>query len=136
MTANVCGKKMNVVGSDGFHRMNFLYQASVVMLNAVPSCPSISSFYGTNIVSIGKKLQLKLDPSLKRTMCKGCKGLLIPGKTAEVRIQKPLTSKKKKKRQKKNNKIQVWKCLLCECVKNYILKSDYILWSEHTVPTM
>ncbi|XP_057372970.1 ribonuclease P protein subunit p21-like [Daphnia carinata] len=134
MSVNMCGKKANVVGSDGFHRMNFLYQASVVMLNALPTCPSLSSFYGTNIVSIGKKLQLKLDPSLKRTMCKGCKVLLIPGKTAEVSIQKPMTSKKKK-RQKKYNKIQVWKCLLCQCVKNYILKSDYVLWSEHPVPS-
>ncbi|KAI9565161.1 hypothetical protein GHT06_008937 [Daphnia sinensis] len=135
MNVNMCGKKTSVVGSDGFQRMNFLYQASVVMLNAVPSCSSLSSFYGTNMVSIGKKLQLKLDPSLKRTMCKGCKSLLIPGKTAVIKIQKPLISKKKKKRQKNYNKIQVWKCLLCKCVKTYILKPDYVLWSEHPMPS-
>jgi len=35
--------------------------------------------------AIGQKTVVKLDPSVKRTICKGCDSLLIPGVTATVR---------------------------------------------------
>lgn len=45
----------------------------------------LSRAYVSSMKSIGRKTVVKLDPSVKRTICKGCDTLLIPGVTATVR---------------------------------------------------
>ncbi|XP_046648485.1 ribonuclease P protein subunit p21-like [Daphnia pulicaria] len=130
---NMSGKKTNTSGSDGFQRLNFLYQASIVALNAVPHCPQITSVFGKNMISIGKKLQLKLDHSVKRTICKGCKVLLIPGKSVEVKIKQIPASRKRKSRCGNQRKIQEWKCMFCSCVKQFVLNPGYSLWAEQNM---
>ncbi|KAL5523807.1 hypothetical protein ACEPAG_7980 [Sanghuangporus baumii] len=47
--------------------------------------------YVKSMKVIGQKTNVKMDPSVKRTMCKGCNMLLMPGVTAKVRV-KPLPS--------------------------------------------
>ncbi|KAL5485179.1 hypothetical protein ACEPAI_7821 [Sanghuangporus weigelae] len=47
--------------------------------------------YVKSMKIIGQKTNVKMDPSVKRTMCKGCNTLLMPGVTAKVRV-KPLPS--------------------------------------------
>ena len=133
----------------------FESQASHIITDHVPECPQLTSIYGSHMINIGKKLQLKMyaillfvflpastqhsvsilsrDPSIKRSICKGCKGLLIPGLTAKVQIQstsKQITEKKKKKKKQKHFKTQVWTCQQCKCVRNFVLNPKFLLWSE------
>ncbi|KAF9792598.1 Rpr2-domain-containing protein [Thelephora terrestris] len=54
----------------------------------------LSRAYVSSMKAIGRKTVVKLDPSVKRTICKGCDALLIPGMTAIVR-SKPSSSHKK-----------------------------------------
>ncbi|KAF8894350.1 RNAse P Rpr2/Rpp21/SNM1 subunit domain-containing protein [Gymnopilus junonius] len=37
---------------------------------------------------VGQKTTVKMDPSLKRSLCPGCSTILIPGSTASVRVKK------------------------------------------------
>ena len=69
------------------------------------------------------------DPSIKRTICKGCKGLLVVGVTARVKIHRA-GNKSKKRKCKKQLKTQEWTCLQCNSVRNFVLKPDYMIWSE------
>ncbi|KAF5383494.1 hypothetical protein D9757_006096 [Collybiopsis confluens] len=45
------------------------------------------SYIGT-MKSVGTKTTVQLDPSVKRTLCKRCNTVLIPGSTASVRTKK------------------------------------------------
>jgi hypothetical protein len=58
---------------------------------------------------------------------------LIPGKSAKVKIKKISFAGKKKGKLQKQSKTQEWKCMLCSCVKCFVLKPGYQLWSEQTV---
>ncbi|OCB86941.1 Rpr2-domain-containing protein [Sanghuangporus baumii] len=51
----------------------------------------VARSYVKSMKIIGQKTNVKMDPSIKRTMCKGCNMLLMPGVTAKVRV-KPLPS--------------------------------------------
>ncbi|KAI5123981.1 hypothetical protein M0805_006393 [Coniferiporia weirii] len=51
----------------------------------------LSRSYVKSMKIIGQKTNVKMDPSVKRTLCKGCNGILMPGVTAKVRV-KPLPS--------------------------------------------
>jgi len=101
-------------------------KACRVAANIIPKCPQISCIYGTHMTSIGKKLQLKMDPSIKRSLCKSCHGFLIVGVTSKVKI-KNVQSRKGKKKTKKT---QRWICLSCQFTKDFPLKKDHLLWSE------
>ncbi|EDR11615.1 uncharacterized protein LACBIDRAFT_314015 [Laccaria bicolor S238N-H82] len=37
---------------------------------------------------VGQKTTVKMDPSIKRTLCKGCNVVLVPGSTAFVRVKR------------------------------------------------
>nr|XP_019552961.2 ribonuclease P protein subunit p21-like [Aedes albopictus] len=69
-------------GRDTYERMNFLYQASVLMADSVPV---LSGSYGKLMKSIGKKATLRIEPAIKRTLCARCGVALMPAKTAEYR---------------------------------------------------
>ncbi|TPX72132.1 hypothetical protein SpCBS45565_g00524 [Spizellomyces sp. 'palustris'] len=95
---------------EAFQRMNFLYQAAVLMastpvatnrkqesttLTSEPSanikqnkCNTISGlgrFYAHTLRQVERKLVLRSHPYVKRTMCKYCEGILLCGVTASVR---------------------------------------------------
>ncbi|KAF9523494.1 RNAse P Rpr2/Rpp21/SNM1 subunit domain-containing protein [Crepidotus variabilis] len=38
--------------------------------------------------SVGQKTTVKMDPSVKRSLCQGCNTILVPGSTASVRVKK------------------------------------------------
>ncbi|KAF8070048.1 RNAse P Rpr2/Rpp21/SNM1 subunit domain-containing protein [Lyophyllum atratum] len=40
---------------------------------------------------VGQKTTVKIDPAVKRTLCKGCNMTLIPGTTASIRVKKSST---------------------------------------------
>ncbi|XP_076247449.1 ribonuclease P protein subunit Rpp21 [Calliopsis andreniformis] len=102
-------------GKDIFERMNYLYQAShvIALKNRVAA-----SYYGNVMIGCAKKSVLRIEPDIKRTVCKCCQSPLIPGETAKVRlVSKPEKGIK-------------WTCLTCLSVKKYPTKKGYKLWTE------
>ncbi|XP_055543400.1 uncharacterized protein LOC129728948 [Wyeomyia smithii] len=67
-------------GRDTYERMNFLYQASMLMAESIPA---LSGSYGKLMKSIGKKAVLRIEPAIKRTLCTRCGVALYPAKTAD-----------------------------------------------------
>ena len=82
---------------DSAARMNFLYQAAHTILNnqdkknskSEKDSQTVAAYYTQLMIGIGHKAVLRSSKELKRTICKGCRGLLLPGKTA-----KPIFNKK------------------------------------------
>ncbi|XP_066591303.1 uncharacterized protein Rpp21 isoform X2 [Prorops nasuta] len=66
-------------GKDVFERLNYLYQASQLM---APKNRVAASCYGNTMVNCAQKSVLRLEPNVKRTICKCCQSYLIPGETA------------------------------------------------------
>ncbi|KAL0105591.1 hypothetical protein PUN28_015823 [Cardiocondyla obscurior] len=104
--------------------MNYLYQAShfIASKNRVAA-----SYFGNNMVACAKKAVIRMEPNLKRTICKSCQSPLIPGETARVRlVSKPIKGIK-------------WTCLTCMNTKRYPTKKGCKLWldqSESLVETL
>ncbi|ESK92048.1 ribonuclease p 21kda subunit [Moniliophthora roreri MCA 2997] len=114
-TKNDVPNLSNVANRDIMHRLNFLYQASVY-LNSIDDSGSSSQKQPTPDVTqksnrqkkrksrragpknlaksyidtmklVSTKTIVRMDPSIKRTLCKGCSTVLMPGSTATVRIK-------------------------------------------------
>jgi ribonuclease P protein subunit RPR2 len=86
---NAMTKKKSFQGRDTFYQMNFLYQACT-LLQAAPNASNlyISAHYGSIMTSVVKKSVLRMDTTIKKTLCKGYNILMVPGATARVRIKK------------------------------------------------
>ena len=101
----------SVSNKDVLQRLSFMYQASTY-LNGLPPPPDkkrqrlttqdLSRSYIDSMKSVGKRTTVKMsvgydiqrsrphkirDPSVKRTLCKGCNTVLVPGSTATVRTK-------------------------------------------------
>ncbi|EDO29170.1 predicted protein [Nematostella vectensis] len=103
---------------DGYNRLNFLYQAACATIASNPRNTGLARFYASTMKTIGERLVLKLDPSIKRTVCKHCCALMVPGVTSKVRIRA------------RRERHVVETCLSCGVVKRYLARKDYKLWSE------
>ncbi|TPX43265.1 hypothetical protein SeMB42_g02156 [Synchytrium endobioticum] len=95
----------HIENKDAHTRMNFLQQASSLMLlatthpNDVPASSDTSNSVGTSLVSLGRfysvgmrniasKLVMRVDPHVKRNLCRKCGVGLIPGMTSKVRTKR------------------------------------------------
>ncbi|GAA5977993.1 hypothetical protein JCM11641_004352 [Rhodosporidiobolus odoratus] len=47
----------------------------------------VSRHLAKEMVEVAKKATVRMDPAVKRTKCKGCGGVLVPGMTSRVRIK-------------------------------------------------
>jgi ribonuclease P protein subunit RPR2 len=56
-------------------------------LDNTKNLASIGRFYINTMKTIGTKQVLRIDPSIKRTICKRCETILLPGVTSKVRIK-------------------------------------------------
>ncbi|KAJ3761951.1 RNAse P Rpr2/Rpp21/SNM1 subunit domain-containing protein [Lentinula raphanica] len=118
----------SVSNRDVMQRLNFLYQASVYLNNVHSSStlePSVSTSgsiptskgkkrrcmdlndlsrnYIETMRGVGTRTTVQLDPSVKRTLCKGCNTVLVPGSTATVRTKTSST----------HTHIMVYTCTSC-----------------------
>jgi len=82
-----------VANREVMQRLNYLYQASVY-LNSISATggqddylQKISGYYIRSMKQLANKKVVKMDPSIKRTLCKGCDTVLVPGSTASVRVK-------------------------------------------------
>ncbi|KAL9698364.1 hypothetical protein quinque_001805 [Culex quinquefasciatus] len=92
-------------GRDSYERMNFLYQASVLMAE---SAPALSGCYGKLMKAVGKKAVLRVEPAIKRTLCARCGVALSSSSTASYSDF----------RHKKLSYVEV-RCKLCAFSKRY-----------------
>ncbi|XP_072028826.1 ribonuclease P protein subunit p21-like [Amphiura filiformis] len=103
---------------DAFLRMNFLYQAAHTTLVQNPDNTQVARFYIATLKTVAKRLVLRIHPHMKRTICKRCDLLLIPGVTATVRVRA------------RREQHTVLTCLECKRVKRFTSRDDYKLWVE------
>ncbi|XP_033631272.1 ribonuclease P protein subunit p21-like [Asterias rubens] len=103
---------------DSLQRINFLYQAAHCMLLQNPENTSLARFYITTMKNVAKKSVLRIHPGIKRTICKRCDLLLIPGLTSKVRSRG------------KRQKHLVVTCIECGGVKRFVSNKDYKLWVD------
>nr|XP_039258881.1 ribonuclease P protein subunit p21-like [Styela clava] len=112
-------KRQSIHQKDVFHRLNYLYQAAHTVLTINPMDWDLSRHYTNTLRTLAKKNVLRLHPHLKRTLCKGCDLLLIPGITSKVRTSG-----------KRENHIII-ECLHCDTLKRFLCKNDYVLWHDN-----
>jgi len=112
-------KSKEVAKNDSFQRINFLFQVAHLAVKQNGGATSLARFYALTLGSIAKKNVIKLDASIKRTLCRKCFTLLIPGVTATVRT-----------RHRRRRCHQVVTCLECRTNKRFPVRSDHGLWSE------
>lgn len=74
---------------DTFHRMNFLYQAA--HLCSSNNAEELGRLYSYQLKQVAQRVVVRMDPIVKRTICKKCSSVLIPGKTSQVFIDKKET---------------------------------------------
>lgn len=68
-------------------RINYLYHLAHQMCHIDEK---LARFYLTQLLDVAEKNVVRLDPSLKRSICKGCKGILIPPTTCNLTTEGPL----------------------------------------------
>ncbi|CAH2223072.1 ribonuclease P subunit p21 [Pelobates cultripes] len=104
---------------EAFQRINFLYQAAHCVLAQNPENVALARFYCHTEKMISKRLVLRQDPSIKRTICKRCSSLLLPGVTCTVRQKKH-----------RGQRQTVVRCLSCGLIKRFLSNPNYKLWCE------
>ncbi|CAB4432901.1 unnamed protein product [Rhizophagus irregularis] len=87
-------------------------------LDNTKNLASLGRFYINTMKTIGTKQVLRIDPSIKRTICKRCETILLPGVTSKVRIKS-----------RPEPHLQVM-CTECNTSKNYSARKGYQLFSE------
>ncbi|XP_067254710.1 ribonuclease P protein subunit p21 [Chanodichthys erythropterus] len=110
----------NIKDKEAYQRLNFLYQAAHCVLAQNPENTELARFYCFTQKTISKRLVLRQDPSVKRTICKKCCTLLVPGVTSTVR------QKRGPRRQRKT----VVRCLSCGLTKRFPNNPKYKLWVD------
>nr|XP_040025910.1 ribonuclease P protein subunit p21 [Gasterosteus aculeatus aculeatus] len=105
---------------DAYQRLNFLYQAAHCVLSQNPENVELARFYCSTQKTIARRLVLRQDPSVKRTLCRKCCSLLVPGVTASCR----------QRRRSRNARFTVVRCLSCEHSKTLLNHPDHQLWTE------
>eukprot|EP00741_Cyanophora_paradoxa_P009292 tig00000144_g9001.t1 len=75
-------EKQEKVG-DALQRMSYLYQAA---FHTMPHNPALARFYAATMRKIGTKALIRLDASIKLTVCKRCNSPLVAGASSTVRV--------------------------------------------------
>ncbi|XP_031724172.1 ribonuclease P protein subunit p21 [Anarrhichthys ocellatus] len=105
---------------DAYQRLNYLYQAAHCVLSQNPENVELARFYCFTQKTIARRLVLRQDPSVKRTLCKKCCSLLVPGVTASTR----------QRRKNRKARFTVVRCLSCEQSKTLLNDPDHCLWVD------
>src|SRR3989338_6935817 len=82
------GKKKIVKGKQIHERINYLYELALL---TYPSSRTLSRHYISLMMDVAQREVIRLAPSIKRTFCKKCCSVMIPGDSCTVRIN-PLRS--------------------------------------------
>ncbi|XP_012697401.2 ribonuclease P protein subunit p21 isoform X2 [Clupea harengus] len=110
----------SIKDKEAFQRLNFLYQAAHCVLAQSPDNAELARFYCFTQKTIARRLVLRQDPSVKRTICKRCCGLLVPGVTGALRQRK----------RKGKQRVTVLRCLSCGQTRKLPNNPDHRLWVD------
>ncbi|XP_039575500.1 ribonuclease P protein subunit p21 [Passer montanus] len=69
---------------EALQRLNFLFQAAHWCL---PLCPGLSRFLLRTQRAAARRLVLRMAPSVKRRLCRGCCSLQAPGEGSSARLR-------------------------------------------------
>uniref|UniRef100_A0A4X2JP12 Ribonuclease P/MRP subunit p21 n=1 Tax=Vombatus ursinus TaxID=29139 RepID=A0A4X2JP12_VOMUR len=116
-----------VKDKEAFQRLSFLYQAAHCVLAQNPENQALARFYCHTERTIGKRLVLRhrlsvllpRDPSVKRTLCRSCSSLLIPGLTCTQRQRRRL-----------GQRWTVQTCLTCRRSRRFLNDPRHQLWGD------
>ena len=108
-------KEKNVANRDGFLKMNFLLQASVLISE---KSQVLSREYIKQMKKVARKNVLRIDPYIKRSICKTCNSFLLCEQNGTMKI---------KKRQQKSLEI---KCKSCSDKRVFVLNPQHLLAAE------
>lgn len=111
-------KRSKLHQKDVFQRLNFLYQAAHIALTGSSADWDLSRHYTTTLRTLAQKNVLRLHPNLKRTLCKSCDMLLIPGISSKVRLKEG------------KMEILIVECLNCNTIKRFPCQKDFSLWHD------
>ncbi|XP_076464320.1 ribonuclease P protein subunit p21-like [Babylonia areolata] len=103
---------------ESYQRINYLYQAAHLCLQQSPPNPEQCRFYIQTLKTVAEKHVIRLHPEIKRSICRKCYMLLVPGITSSCKIKK------------KGEKQTAVSCLHCGSVKHFPWKKNYQLWVE------
>ncbi|XP_050391105.1 ribonuclease P protein subunit p21 [Patella vulgata] len=112
-------KKGSLVHKEIYQRINFLYQAAHQALTTSPSDLSLCRFYIKTLRAITQRQVLRLHPYIKRSICKKCCVLLVPGITMSVRIKA------------NGEKYSEITCLDCGKKCKFLNRKNYQPWFEN-----
>ncbi|KAG5850339.1 ribonuclease P protein subunit p21 [Anguilla rostrata] len=110
----------NIKDKEAFQRLNFLYQAAHCVLAQNPENVELARFYCFTQKTISKRLVLRQDPSVKRTLCKKCYSVLVPGITATVR----------QRRSRNRECTTLVRCVSCGQTKRFRNDPHHRLWVD------
>ncbi|KAJ1974164.1 hypothetical protein H4R35_003747 [Dimargaris xerosporica] len=80
---------------------------------------SLARIYSRQMKRIGKRMVIRIDPAVKRTLCTFCETLLVPGITSHNRVQNtPQTA------------AQV-QCMKCGHIRTFVANPRHCLFSEN-----
>ncbi|CAO3592505.1 unnamed protein product [Absidia cylindrospora] len=101
---------------DRLHRRS--YRKDLVFQEDHSGFHSLSRYYNTTLKKIGQRMVLRLDPHLKRTICRQCDTSLIPAMTSTIRVQsRPETA-------------TVTTCNICGEEKRLVAQPQYRLYND------
>jgi ribonuclease P protein subunit RPR2 len=98
---------------DSLHRCNYLYQAATWL----ELHNSNSKLQTTTLLQIRNKQVIRLHPRIKRTICKQCCRLLVPGKTSLCTVSE-------------QKRLVLIKCLECSWVKTLPANRNHVLFHD------
>ncbi|KAK4701355.1 ribonuclease P protein subunit RPR2, partial [Phenoliferia sp. Uapishka_3] len=86
--AAATGQRANTALEWGFDmKGNHLSEVGAVSEQGRSALPATSRVLVQTMREVAKKATVRMDPTVKRTLCKGCGAVLVPGITATVRIK-------------------------------------------------
>ncbi|ORZ20380.1 RNAse P Rpr2/Rpp21/SNM1 subunit domain-domain-containing protein [Absidia repens] len=96
------------------------YRRNLVFQDDHNGLHSLSRYYNTTLKKIGQRMVLRLDPHLKRTICRRCNTSLIPAMTSTIRIRsRPET-------------VTVTTCNICGEEKRLVAQPQYQLFNDRS----
>ncbi|KAI9308819.1 RNAse P Rpr2/Rpp21/SNM1 subunit domain-containing protein [Cunninghamella echinulata] len=78
----------------------------------------LSRYYNSTMKKIGRRLVIRVDPQVKRSICKRCDASLIPGLTSSIRVSS------------RHQSTLNTRCHTCGSERKIISKRDYILFNQ------
>lgn len=105
---------------DEYTRITYLYQMSCALQSKYPQ---LARGYSKSGTVISKKSVLKMTPAMKRSICKKCNTVMIPGMSMRIRMENESRGKHAK------HDMLIYECIKCGCVKRFpVGKGEYALW--------